>query len=301
MEIDYIREFVTLAKCGNYLAASEELYISQSSLSKHIIALEKELGFPLFDRTTRKVTLSRYGMLFLPYAQDMVDTEAAFRSKITVMAAVEEGSIQLGVLPSFLSYQLEQVILDFKRRFPQYSISLTEDTSEMLLFHLKEGTCNLAALRTYEDTLPPDFVSVPIFYDQLSLLITEGGPLDDGRTVITWKDLESVELLSGALNSRKLADLTEQLGIRLNIVSRMSRASSTVNMLNKGGYTAALMSKQIALFYLKKGPYKIIDIQPPIRSTVALVYRKDAPQTAAMRQFIETLRSHAAVAGGAKA
>ncbi len=299
MEIDYIREFVTLAKCGNYLAASEELYISQSSLSKHIITLEKELGFPLFDRTTRKVTLSRYGKLFLPYAQDMVDTEAAFRNKITAMTAAEEGSIQLGVLPSFLSYQLEKVIMDFKCRFPQYSVSLTEDTSEMLLLHLKEGTCNLAVLRTYEDTLPPDFVSVPIFSDQLSLLITEGSPLNDGRTSITWKDLGPVELLSGALNSRKLADLTEQLGIRLNIVSRMSRASSTVNMLNKDGCTAALMSKQIATFYLKKGPYKIIDIQPTIRSTVALVYRKSTPQTAAMRQFIEALRSHTA-ADGAK-
>lgn len=293
IEIDYIREFVVLAKQGNYLVASEELFISQSSLSKHIIALERELGYPLFNRTTRKVELNQHGRLFLPHAQNIVDTEAAFRSKVAAMTAMDKDSFQLGVLPSFLSYHLDQIIMDFKHRYPQYSVSLTEDTSDMLLLHLKEGTCNLAIVRTYEDSLPPDYISIPIFYDRLALLITPGSPLDDGRTSVTWKDLEHVELLSGSLNSKKLASLIEKLDIRLNIVSRMSRASSTIDMLRKGGYTAALMNKLIAAFYLEKGPYKIIDIQPPINNTVSLVYRKDTPQTAVMRHFIETVRSHA--------
>ena len=66
MEVQYVREFLTLVKYGNYLAAADELFISQSTLSKHIFALEKELGLSLLNRTTRKVQLNQYGPLFSP-------------------------------------------------------------------------------------------------------------------------------------------------------------------------------------------------------------------------------------------
>ena len=48
MEVRYIREFVVLCECMNYSQAAEKLYISQSVLSKHIKALEKDIGAPLF-------------------------------------------------------------------------------------------------------------------------------------------------------------------------------------------------------------------------------------------------------------
>ena len=51
MDISYFREFAILAETKNYWAASERLFIGQSSLSKHIKAVETELGVSLFDRT----------------------------------------------------------------------------------------------------------------------------------------------------------------------------------------------------------------------------------------------------------
>ena len=65
MEIGTIQEFVVLAECLNFSEAASRLFISQSSLSKHIKALEQELGVALFERTTRSIRLSgageRYG------------------------------------------------------------------------------------------------------------------------------------------------------------------------------------------------------------------------------------------------
>ena len=69
MEIEYIKEFVVLAETENYLEAAESLFISQSTLSKHIKIIEKELDVQLFDRTTRKVHLNKYGKMFLKYAK----------------------------------------------------------------------------------------------------------------------------------------------------------------------------------------------------------------------------------------
>ena len=59
MEIQYFREFLTLAETKNFTETAERHFTSQSVISKHIRQMEQELGFPLFDRTSRKVGLSR--------------------------------------------------------------------------------------------------------------------------------------------------------------------------------------------------------------------------------------------------
>jgi len=65
MEISQLKEFVVLAETGNFLEAADLLYSSASSLSKHIKSMETELGVLLFERTTRKVKISKYGLILL--------------------------------------------------------------------------------------------------------------------------------------------------------------------------------------------------------------------------------------------
>ena len=55
MDISYMNEFVVLAEVKKYSAAARRLHISQPTLSRHIQAMEAELGFALFDRTTREM------------------------------------------------------------------------------------------------------------------------------------------------------------------------------------------------------------------------------------------------------
>ena len=69
MDINYFKEFVVLAQTGNFMEAADILYSSQSTLSKHIKSMESELGVPLFDRTTRKVKISKYGQLLAALCQ----------------------------------------------------------------------------------------------------------------------------------------------------------------------------------------------------------------------------------------
>ncbi|MBR4162570.1 MAG: LysR family transcriptional regulator, partial [Solobacterium sp.] len=73
MEIHYIIEFVDLADTKSYSESAKNLHISQSSLSRHIQFLEKELGEPLFVRSTRKMALSPFGRSYLPYAKKIAE------------------------------------------------------------------------------------------------------------------------------------------------------------------------------------------------------------------------------------
>jgi len=79
VDLRYVSEFRVLAETGNFLDAASDLDISQSTLSRHIQSLEAELGARLFTRSTRRVSLSEYGGVFLPYAKQLLEIERNIR------------------------------------------------------------------------------------------------------------------------------------------------------------------------------------------------------------------------------
>jgi DNA-binding transcriptional LysR family regulator len=71
METRQVQYFISIVEAGSFSAAADELYISQSLLSKQIMALEKELGVTLFDRSKRKISLTDAGEAFLKHARKL--------------------------------------------------------------------------------------------------------------------------------------------------------------------------------------------------------------------------------------
>ena len=70
MEIGYYKEFTMVAKHGNFSEAAKELHVTESVLSRHLKAMEAELGFELYDRSSSPMHLTALGELFLPLASD---------------------------------------------------------------------------------------------------------------------------------------------------------------------------------------------------------------------------------------
>ena len=108
MRFETLREFIIVAKHLNITKAAQELYLSQPSLSGRIAALEKELGYLLFDRSQNKLALTPAGSVLLEYAQRIADlhdealekAQAAARRVPTVkVATIEPSSVYYGMLP----------------------------------------------------------------------------------------------------------------------------------------------------------------------------------------------------------
>ncbi len=78
MRLEYIREFVTLCDTGKFQKTADTLFVAQSTLSKHMSALEDELGVTLLDRSGRTVTLSTQGKQFLPFARRMLSLQEEY-------------------------------------------------------------------------------------------------------------------------------------------------------------------------------------------------------------------------------
>ena len=83
MTTENLREFVLLAQVGNYAVAAEPLFISEATLSRHIMGLEKEVGAQLFIRHPRRIELTEAGHILLPIAQEIIVEETALRTDLT--------------------------------------------------------------------------------------------------------------------------------------------------------------------------------------------------------------------------
>lgn len=96
METNDLREILTLAEKRSYTATADALFVSPSSLSRHIAAMEQRLGVPLFCRNSRSVQVTRYGELLLPYAQKMTELEDEFQEKLDKIRRSDGAGLRIG-------------------------------------------------------------------------------------------------------------------------------------------------------------------------------------------------------------
>ncbi len=128
LDLRKLRYFLTVAEELHFGRAAIRLHLAQPPLTRQISALETELGFKLFDRTSRSVTLTAQGRSFLPYARDLL--EQVIASKLATGTA---GQLALGYVSSIaLSDLFSQTIQAFAQRFPDVQLTLVECASGRL-------------------------------------------------------------------------------------------------------------------------------------------------------------------------
>ena len=208
LNLFYLRYFVTLAHVKHYTRAAEQLCITQPSLSHAISQLENELGVPLFEKSGRNTTLTRFGEEFLVCAEHTLSTLDAGVSSIR-KSARGEGLIRLGFLRTLGVEFIPRLAAGFLKKNAELDIHFTFHTG--VTQHLLEGL----AARKYDLI----FCSEPLEKENLTVIPIQKQDL----VLITPKD--------HPLASRNDIDLEETLlyphiffdkssGIR-NVVDRM--------------------------------------------------------------------------------
>jgi len=182
MKIEYIIEFIKVAETGNYLTASDQLYIAQSSLSKHIQTMENELNVHLFMRTTRKVELSDYGKIFLPFAKNIVSEYQKLEEALSEKKNNESNIFNLGVIPSMDGYDISDAIREFQNNKDGYQFKIIEDDSLYLLDYLTTGKCSLAFSYNMKE-LDDRYIKIPVSSDYLCIVVSKTNPFSKVKKI----------------------------------------------------------------------------------------------------------------------
>ncbi|HEX3616411.1 MAG TPA: LysR family transcriptional regulator [Solirubrobacteraceae bacterium] len=160
MELRQLRVFVAIAEEGTFTAASDRLTLVQSAVSATIRALERELGTPLFERTTRRVTLTDAGEVLLPEARAILEASRLALDAVDQVKGGMRGTVSLGIMQATASQAVSVpgLIAGFQAEHPLVTIAVKHvGGSESIAADVRDGNLDLGIL-----SLPGEYAGVEL-------------------------------------------------------------------------------------------------------------------------------------------
>jgi DNA-binding transcriptional LysR family regulator len=189
-----LKAFVLTARHGSFSRAAERLFITQSGMSVLVRELEAQLGFRLFDRTTRRVTLTEFGTRFLPIAdRSILDLESA-ASSIGRSAAAAKHRLAIGATPLVAAQLLPGAIAEYSICNPEVHVVLHDGDRSRLLAMLRSGELDIA-LGCFLQPVP-ELRRMPLY--RFSLMLIEPAAQAGQAPLATrrWDEIAQQKLLS---------------------------------------------------------------------------------------------------------
>ena len=194
MRISLLREFIILLKNLNFSKTAKQLYIIQSALSKHISALEQEVGAPLLVRNNQSVELTAIGKLVLEEVIAVVNRYDESVNRINLAIAGIEQELKIGYLDAHARVVLVSAIQHFESKFPQVNLKLVSYEYEVLSQHLKNEAVDIILTVDFDKNMESWCKFHPIYKDVLCVVVRPNHPLTKKQS-IDLNDLNSERII----------------------------------------------------------------------------------------------------------
>jgi LysR family hydrogen peroxide-inducible transcriptional activator len=273
-----LQYFIAVAEHGAFGSAARALAVSQPSLSKQLATMEADLGGALFERTSRRVSLTSLGTRLLPRARAILQEMREFRATARGSKGLFADKLSIGVLPSIGAYFMPLANRDLHRRYPDLRLAVLEGPTSELLSLLTEGRLD-AAVGT--PTNEPEFEMIPLFTETLWACAASDDPLSEGTGPVSLDALSDRPLLSLSAGFR-LAEIVERLAEAAGThVSRDYQGGSldAVRQMAVMGAGVAILPSLYALAEAVRDPdftVRRID-HPEAMHQIALIWRRTSP------------------------
>lgn len=129
--------FTKVAKAGSFAAAAKELGLSRAMATKHVMQLENGLGIRLLNRTTRNLSLTEVGMVYLERCLQILDEMEEMELAVTRLQTEPRGILKVSATPFFGAYHLSPAIAAYTEVYPDVHVELILQASYVDL--IEEG------------------------------------------------------------------------------------------------------------------------------------------------------------------
>lgn len=193
MSVKQLRAFLAVAHTLNFAHASERLNLSQPALSLTIKGLEEALGGALLQRSTRKVTLTQEGELFLPMARQLLadwdNVEEAMRQSFTL----QRGKISVAAMPSFAANVLPEALKAFRDRYAGVNVTVHDVINEQVIEMVREGRVEMGI--AFEPSPNHNLLFTPLAVDRFVAIVPQQSPLAKKKQ-LTWQELLTLDFIT---------------------------------------------------------------------------------------------------------
>ena len=186
MELSTLRSVVKLAETANYSRAAEQLFITQPALSQQVNGLETELGLKLFERTTRRVTLTRAGEEFVRRARQILEEVDQLFQSMDLCRREMLGSLSIGLLSTLSHLNIPEYISGFQALYPNIQIKFQIAWSSTLIDQVLHRKLDAAITNIHMENAKTDpRLKVRIFSeDVITVLCSRKRAIADRKSVV---------------------------------------------------------------------------------------------------------------------
>ncbi|MCP1337852.1 LysR family transcriptional regulator [Futiania mangrovi] len=283
--IAYLRAFVEVARCGNFTRAAEKLSVTQPSLSVAIRQLEEALNLKLFDRTTRRLSLTEEGAKFLPTVARLLEDFDTAVTNARAIAERKSGRVSLAVLPSIATMLIPRVVASFSEAFPGIKVHLRDDNTSGVWRRVGSGEVDFGIAGAFAGD--PDLAFTPLFSDRFGAVFRKDHVLARRSGPLSWAEIADMRIIGLAADTGiqpligRLTRIPERVrapGHEVsNIVTVLSLVEAGLGITAIPAF-AAMLDRHPALMYREL-------TRPAVTRQIGLVTRRGRSLSPAAESF----------------
>lgn len=280
VELRQLTYFEAVARCGGFTLAAKQLHVAQSAVSAQIRALEGELGVQLFARTTRRVTLTHAGELFLARTRRVLAELDDARGELGELVAVVRGRVTIGATPVVGPFDLPHALARFHAHYPGVAVTLRSGLISPLLAELDAGNIDLVLGPMHAD-LASRYSAQRIAEEDLLLILPLAHRLARERRLVL-ADLRDEPFICLAAESglRAILDAAAAAAGFTARVQFEAHSPASIRELVSAGLGVALLARSVV--ELPGPPIDIRRLDPgPPHPPIGLMHHRDRRLSAA--------------------
>ena len=238
MDTRVLKYFLTVAHTNNITRAAKQLHITQPTLSRQIMELEKELDTTLFDRDQRHLQLTEAGVLFQQRATTLLQLIDQTKDDLHQQEKELTGAVNLGCAVSTASPFLMRLVTEFQNQYPGVQFNVFDGDGDVLRRQVDEGTADLACLLEPVEAAKYNYLVLPI-KEQWGVIMLKDDPLAK-RESISKSDLYKLPLILPHRNiiRDEVSDVLKLDQTKLNVKASNNMPCNVLELIRTGHYYA---------------------------------------------------------------
>ena len=240
--------FPSVAESLSFSRASEDMFISQPAVTKHIKELESKLDISLFERKGNRVYLTKAGQLTYEYFKNIKLKYRELEFEIGELNNAFKGALRIGASSTISQYYIPSVIASFHKRFPEISVFLFNGNSSEMEQKLLNNEIDIALVENESSHLNIKYIN---FLDDEIIACTGENSIYSNLTNLSIHDLQKIPMVLREKGSGTLEVIKKNLSLnnidieKLNIQIFLGSTESIKNFLSNFDGIALISEKSV--------------------------------------------------------
>lgn len=286
MDIRVLSYFLMVAREENITKAAQLLHITQPTLSRQLMQLEKELGVKLFQRSNHSVYLTNEGMIFRRRAQELVSLAEKAQEELSQNEGTLSGVITIGCGEMRSVQEVARLITEFQERYPLVKFELYSGNNEDIKERVEQGTLDMGLLLEPVSLLKYEFMRMKM-KEQWGVLIHKDATLA-AQDVIRPGDLVGTQVVTVHLDT----PVHHELAVWSGDFAKDMESCLNYNLL----YNAVIAARERkgAAICIKLDCYydnmKFLPLEPKLELSSVLAWKEQQSYPKATATFIKFVK-----------